>query len=396
MRILASGDWHLGKIIYNRSLLEDQIEMIKEIEAIAIDKHVDVIVLTGDIYDRAIPPKEAVSAFESFVYKMILDHQIKVVVIAGNHDSQERLSFGHALLSKSGFHIAKRYEGEAETVMIHHGGQSVAFSLLPFMPYQEVRAILGDETVMSFQDAYQKMIGRMTLDPEITNILVTHAFVASNTWKPEESDSEKLLSVGGVDIVDVSLFDAFDCVLLGHIHKPQCPRQGQICYTGSPLKYSFSESGHVKSLLIVDVNDKKAITMERIPLRQPRDMVVIKGAFDEIMSDHTRIEAHQNDYVSVLLTDSDARHEPFARLKAVFPFILEMRYDAHQILFDDDALISRQLLSDMGKARYDDPDHVVRLFQDFALKTADHALTEHEKTLIRTVSTAIHEEGEDR
>jgi DNA repair protein SbcD/Mre11 len=396
MRILASGDWHLGKIIYNRSLLDDQRQMIADIENVAIDQDVDVIVLTGDIYDRAIPPKEAVLAFESFVYRMILDHHIEVVVIAGNHDSQERLSFGHALLSKSGFHIAKRYEGVAETVTISRKGQKVAFTLVPFMPYQEVRGVLEDESIGSFQDAYQKMIGRMTFNSDVTNILVTHAFVASNTYRPEESDSEKLLSVGGVDVVDVSLFDAFDFVLLGHIHKPQCLRQGTVCYTGSPLKYSFSESGHVKSLMIIDIFDKHDMTMERIALRQPRDMTVIKGTFDDITNDEDGIKCHQNDYVSIVLTDSDARHEPFARLKAIFPHILEMRYDDQKIMFDDDQLISRHLISEMHKTRFDDPDQVVRLFRDFALKTNDHHLSKDEEVLIRSVAKAIHERGEDQ
>jgi DNA repair protein SbcD/Mre11 len=396
MRILATGDWHLGKIIYNRSLLEDQIRMIGQIESVATSRKVDVIVLTGDIYDRAVPPKEAISVFEGFVERMVLGHGIKVIAIAGNHDSQERLSFGHSLLSKSGFHISGRYDGNAETVSVVDGDKTVTFTLLPFMPYQETRAILQDDLVASFHDSYRIMISKMTLETTHVNILVTHAFVVSDTFRPEESDSEKTLSVGGAEAVDASLFAPFDAVLLGHIHKPQCVGRDTVCYTGSPMKYSFSEAGHIKSVMIVDVGQKGDIATERVVLDQSRDMVVIKDIFDAILSDKERIRQHKDDYVSVVLTDSEAHHDPFSRLKAIYQNILEMRYESRDFLFTDDALISKDLAKDIRNIRVDDPDNVLGLFKDFAMKTAGHSLSKDEETLVRDIASSISREGDDR
>lgn len=396
MRILVTGDWHLGKIINNYSLLEEQKEVVEDIRRQAIEHDVDVVIITGDIYDRAIPPKEAILLFDAFVTDMVLKEKIKVIAIAGNHDSQERLSFGNSLLSETGYHIASKYEKSIEKVTLNDAFGPIHVHLIPFIPYQEVRAILEDETIDSYHMAYQRMLERETIDKSVRNILVTHAYVVANVVLPETSDSEKTLALGGLEYVDRDLFGDFDFVALGHIHKPQKIGDPNNRYTGSIMKYSFSEANHKKSTILLDLKAKHDVTYELLPLKPRRDLVIIKDCFENIIKDKDRIRAHENDYVKIILEDEDEIFEPVPKLKEVFPLIMEFKYAYPRAFAIEQSLMSESLakqLHENKKTRF--PELVLSMFEDFAAKTAEYELDEQDCTLIqKTVQNLIKEEGE--
>lgn len=396
MRILITGDWHLGKIINNYSMLEEQKEVVKLIGRQAIEHEVDAVIITGDIYDRAIPPKEAIVIYDAFVTDLVLKNNIKVIAIAGNHDSQERLSFGNSLLSEAGYHIASKYDGTIEKIVLHDDFGPLHIHLIPFITFQEVRAILGDETIDSYHMAYQRMLERETIDERMRNILVTHAYVVGNVEMPEISDSEKTLALGGMEYVDRMLFDAFDFVALGHIHKPQKIGDVNHRYTGSIMKYSFSEADHKKSTILLDIKAKGEITYDLLPLRSGRDLVVIKDEFEHILENKTRILAHRNDYVKIILEDEQEILEPVPKLKEIFPFIMEFKYANPKTFRIEESLMSESLakkLHENKKTRF--PELVLEMFEDFASKTAEYDLDEQGTALIlKTVDKLIKEEGE--
>jgi len=396
MRILFTGDWHLGKIINNYSLLEQQKEVVEDIKRQAIEHEVDVVIITGDIYDRAIPPKEAIVVFDAFVTDMVHKEKIKIIAIAGNHDSQERLSFGNSLLAESGYYIASKYEKSIEKVTLHDAFGPIHVYLIPFMPYQEVKAILADETIDSYHMAYQRMLERETIDPNARNILVTHAYVVANTVMPETSDSEKLLALGGMEYVDCDLFEDFDFVALGHMHKPQKIGDPNNRYTGSIMKYSFSEANHKKSTILLEFKAKRDMTYQLLPLKSRRDLVVIQDYFDNIIKDKNRIRAHKDDYIKIILEDDKEILEPVPKLKEVFPLIMEFKYAYPRVFAIEQSLMSESLAKQLHqnkKNRF--PELVLNMFEDFSCKTAEYELDEKDCTLIqKTVETLIKEEGE--
>lgn len=396
MRILITGDWHLGKIINNYSLLEEQKEVVEDIKKQAIEHKIDLLIMTGDIFDRAIPPKEAIVVFDDFITDMVLKEGIKIIAIAGNHDSQERLSFGNNLLSQAGYHIASKYDGTIEKVTIDDAFGPVHFHLIPFIPYQEVKAILGDDTIESYHKAYQRMLERETIDTSVRNILVTHAYVVANVVMPDTSDSEKTLALGGIDYVDRELFEDFDFVALGHIHKPQKIGDSNNRYTGSIMKYSFSEANHNKSNILLDFKGKNDISYELLPLKSKRDLVIIKDYFDNIIKDKEKILSHKDDYIKIILEDEQEITEPVPKLKEVFPLIMEFKYAYPKVFAIEQSLMSEGLakqLHENKKTRF--PELLLEMFEDFAFKTAEYELDEQDASFVlKTVQHLIKEEGE--
>ncbi|MFP4177378.1 MAG: exonuclease SbcCD subunit D [Acholeplasmataceae bacterium] len=394
--MLITGDWHLGKIINNYSLLEQQKQVVEQIKGQAIDNNVDAVIITGDIYDRAIPPKEAIAVFDAFVTELVGKKKIRVIAIAGNHDSQERLSFGSGLLSETGYHIASKYDGRIERVTLHDDFGPVHVHLIPFLSYQEVRAILKDESIDSYHTAYQRMLEAETIDTSERNVLVTHAYVVSNTVMPETSDSEKMLALGGIDYVDRDLFKDFDFVALGHMHKPQKIGDPNNRYSGSIMKYSFSEANHKKSTILLDLKAKHDTTYELLPLRSKPDLVVIQDYFANIIGDKERLSAHRNDYVKIILEDEKEILEPVPRLKEVLPLIMEFKYAYPRAFAIERSLMSESLAEQLhGKEKTRFPELVLNMFEDFAAKTASYELNEKERALIQdAVQQLIKEEGQ--
>lgn len=327
MKFLHTADLHIGKNIFEFNMLEDQKYILQEILDIAKAEQVDGILLAGDIYDRSVPSTEAVQMLEWFLLEAL--SIAKVFLISGNHDSAERLSFGASLLEKSGLYIVGGKEVREVIMEDSHG--KVAVHLLPFVKPAIVEASNSEEAV---RVQLQKL--KTSWDQADRHILMTHFFVCAGGKEPELSDSEQHSYVGGLDKVDSALFEAYDYVALGHIHKPQCMRRSKVYYAGSPLCYSFSEckvnseeAFARKGVYIVELEEKGAISIARKPLHPLRNMRIIKGNLQELMQQASSIEQineniKNEDYLQVVLTDKDELIDPIGSLRSVYPNVMQI------------------------------------------------------------------------
>ena len=274
MKFIHLSDLHIGKRVNEFSMCEDQKYILRQILQIIDDEEPDAVIIAGDVYDKSIPSTEAVELLDSFLYRLS-KRRSEVFIISGNHDSPERLSFGSRLIDGSGIHIAPVYSGEIKPFAV----KGVNIYLLPFIKPAHVRRFFEDEKIESYTDAMRVAIERMGVDEAQSNILVTHQFVTGSGI----TDSEDL-SVGGSDNVDASVFEPFDYVALGHLHRPQNCGSEKIRYCGTPLKYSFSEANDRKSVTVGELDGEKQLTVRTVELMPQRDMVKLRGTYNELIS----------------------------------------------------------------------------------------------------------------
>ncbi len=334
MRFLHIADLHLGKIVNDFSMLEDQKYILEQIIGMAEANQADGVVIAGDVYDRAIPPGEAVTLLNSFLTRL-REKEIWVVMVGGNHDSPERLSFGNSLLQKQGVYIAGMYQESLEKFLVKEKACATQFALLPFYKPSQAGAATSQEMVRDFLTRYWEEEGKRADGVKINHVLVTHFFVTDKGREPELSDGETTIHVGGLDNVDVSLFQGFDYVALGHIHKPQQIGDYPVWYAGSPLKYSFGESEQVKSVLLVTLEGKGLGEVRPLALRPLREMKKIRGSLKEIMEEAAdRWEEACQDYIQAVLTDKGELIDPIGALRSRYPNVMQIvREEAlrHQI-----------------------------------------------------------------
>lgn len=326
MKFIHLSDLHLGKRVNEYSMIEDQRYILLKIGEIIGAEKPDGVIIAGDIYDKSVPSAEAVVLFDEFLSALVA-LQTKVFVISGNHDSSERIAFASRIMSSSGVYLSPVYDGNTYKIMLTDNDGEVNVYMLPFVKPITVRQTVVDEeekeAIKSYNDAVKAAIDRMHVDTSKRNILITHQFVTgAQTCESEE------MSVGGTENVDASLFDAFDYVALGHIHRPQFCKRDTIRYCGTPLKYSFSEAKDTKSVTVVEMGAKGDINMRQIPLIPMRDMVEIKGTYDELMSksfyDGTTLT---EDYVHITLTDEEDIPNAMGKLQTVYKYIMKLDYD---------------------------------------------------------------------
>lgn len=322
MKFLHTADLHIGKKIYEQSLISDQKFILDRIFEIALKEQVDAVVIAGDVYDRAIPPAEAVTLLDEFLTSLHREG-IPVIAVSGNHDSPERLSFGDRILEEQGLYISGGLQDPLRTVTIRDQYGPVHFVLLPFVRPAVVEAVSSAEAV-------EMILARQPRSLSLNEryVLVTHFFVVGDNGEaPELSDSETDTQVGGLDGVPATLFQSFDYVALGHIHKPQHMGRGSVYYAGSPLKYSFSEAGVDKSVNIVELGAPGgAVQVRRVPLVPVHDMRCIKGSLRELMSPEA-LEANKegiDDYLQVILTDQEELIDPIGTLRSMYPNVLSL------------------------------------------------------------------------
>ena len=321
MKLIHLSDLHLGKRLNDFSLIEDQAYILQQIIEIIDRESPDGVLIAGDVYDKSVPTAEAVRLFDDFLTKLS-EKKIPSFIISGNHDSAERMSFGARLMGASGVHIAGAYEGECTSCVLCDSEGEVRIYMLPFFKLQVARRFHGDE-VESYTDAMRSAIQAMNVDTSSRNVLITHQLVTGSS----RSDSEEI-SVGGTDDVSISVFNDFDYVALGHLHRPQSCTEERVRYCGSPLKYSFSEVGDIKSLTVVEMPKKGSLEIRTIPLVPLRDMVEIKGRYDDIMQksfyDSTSL---RDDYVHITLTDEEDIPDAIGKLRVIYHNIMKLDYD---------------------------------------------------------------------
>lgn len=325
MKLFHLSDLHLGIRLNEVSLIEDQKHILEQILNYVRNERPDGIILAGDIYDRSVPSEEAVNLYDNFMTELAA-LQVPVFVISGNHDSAPRLSCCSRLISNSGIYVSGAYDGEVHKIRLIDQYGNVNFYLLPFVKPAIVKHFLEDKEagkIESYHDALAKVIANLDINRNERNVIVVHQFVTG----AERCDSEDI-AVGGVDNVAAEVFVDFDYVALGHIHRPQnIGGEERIRYCGTPLKYSFSEANHEKSITVVKLGAKGTLELNLIPLKPLRDLRILRGKYEELMLREIYAGTNTDDYLKIILTDEDEVPNAMNRLRTVYGNILQLEYD---------------------------------------------------------------------
>lgn len=322
MKFLHLADLHLGKRVNGFSMLEDQAHILRQILAILDDEQPDGVLIAGDVYDKSVPSVEAVGLLDSFLTELRA-RGVPVLLISGNHDSPERLAFGGRVMDSCGIHISPVYDGALAPVTLQDAFGPVHVWLLPFVKPAHVRRWFPDADIESYTDAMAEAVAHMDIDTAARNVLVTHQFVTGGT----RSGSEEL-SVGGTNNVDSGVFAPFDYVALGHLHGAQHIGRETIRYSGSPLKYSFSEARQHKSVTVVTLGEKGDVQVRTVALTPLRELREIRGSYDELTArsfyEHT---TYRSDYLHLILTDEQDVFDAMSRLRTIYPYLMTLDYD---------------------------------------------------------------------
>ena len=326
MKILHTADWHLGKLIHGIYMTEDQAHMLDQLIAYIEAESPNLIIIAGDIYDRAIPPVEAIALFDQFLNRVALELEIPIIAISGNHDSPRRLGFGSAFLQNRNCHLITELSQAFSPIHFQDQYGDVNIYTIPYVEPAEVRAYFKDPTILSHDDAFKALMQEIStnLDPKARNILVLHAFVIhSSTPEKLTSDSERPLSIGGSEYISADYFENFDYVAPGHLHQAHSIKNDAIHYSGSLLKYSLSEAHHKKCVLEVELHEKTApIAVEKVNFTPKRDLREVKGTIKELL-----LQPKSEDFIFVTLLDETPVLQPMEQLRTVFPNVMHIRRD---------------------------------------------------------------------
>lgn len=319
------ADLHLGKRVNGFSMMEDQEYILNRILEIMEEEQPDGLLIAGDVYDKTIPPAEAVRRMDDFLTAVAAKH-VPVFLISGNHDSAERVAFGHQLMQGSGIWISPVYDGTIRHHTLEDRWGEVNIYLIPFLRPSVVRSFFPDVEIEDYTDALRTIIEDLQVDTSRRNVVLAHQFVTAAGALPETCDSEQL-SVGGLDRVDGSVFSPFDYTALGHLHGPQRVGSETIRYSGSPLKYSFSELHQKKSVTVAELRAKGETEIRQIPLQPRREMIELRGTFEEILEEARKKGELQTDYYHMILTDETDVVDALSRLREYYPNIMLLDYD---------------------------------------------------------------------
>ncbi|MBE6066025.1 exonuclease SbcCD subunit D [Clostridium cochlearium] len=329
MKLIHTGDWHIGKIVNEFSMIEDQKIVLKQLINIIEEEKPNALIIAGDLYDRSIPPVEAVELLDEVFSKILLELKVPILAIAGNHDSPERVGFGSRIFTENGLHIAGSFDKEKKKikkVVLKSDNEKFNFYLLPYCDPKEIKHVFRDDKISNNDDAMRVLIDniKMDLNKDEKNILITHAYAnfIKNNEELELSESERPLSIGGTDLVNAEYFSGFTYTALGHLHKPQKVRDNKIRYSGSLLKYSFSEVNHKKGATIVNIDKNGEIDIDFREFNPKRDMRIIKGPLEQLISPEVYKDTNTEDYIYAILTDKGELVDPIAKLRAVYPNVM--------------------------------------------------------------------------
>lgn len=372
MKLLHLADLHIGKIIYEQSLLEDQKYMLKQIEKIIENEKIEAVLISGDIYDRSVPPADAVDVLNDTLNTLIKILKVKVFIISGNHDSKERLNFGSKIFENDGLYIQTTYNGKIRKVELN---DKVNIYMLPFIKPIEIKKYFENEKINTYNDAIKLIIENEKIDKNKINILMAHQFVTSGATNPEVCESE-ILNVGGVENIDTSNFEDFDYVALGHIHGPQRIGKDTIRYSGTMLKYSFSEVNHNKSAVIINISDESVLDYELIPLNPLRDMRIIKGPIEELLKKENYENTNTEDYIKAVITNEQAIYDAIGQIRRVYPNTLSLEISNAKTLIENIELEKLAKIKEKNE---------FELFNDFYEFQNNVRLDEEQSKIIREI-----------
>lgn len=334
MKFLHLSDLHLGKRLNGVSLLEDQRYILKQITSQA--DRADAVLIAGDVYDKPVPPAEAVTLFDGFLTALAQKGK-PVLLISGNHDSAQRLAFGGSILAGGGVHVSPVFAGKPEPVVLSDEWGEVAVYLMPFLKAAHVRPFFPEETLEDTDSAIACVLSQLELDENRRNVLVAHQFISGAC----QCESEEV-SIGGLDQVNVKHLERFDYAALGHLHTPQKLGRDNVRYCGSPLKYSFSEVKQQKNALLVTLKEKGSVTVEELPLAPLHDLKALRGSYDELTDRRNYQTQNLEDYYYITLTDEEDIPQAMARLQTIYPNLLALDYDNRRTRGQLDAPLRRE------------------------------------------------------
>jgi len=373
MKFMHLSDLHIGKSVNGFSMIEEQKHAFRQIIGYIDTEDPDAVIIAGDVYDRAIPGVEAVRVFDDFLTELV-GKNVTVMLISGNHDSPERINYASRLLSDKRLYIHSAFDGKAGKVALRDEFGTVNFWLLPFIKPVAVRALPGDVEIESYDDAVAVALEASDIDYTARNVLVSHQFYTKAGITAVRSESE-LTPVGGLDAVDAGLIERFDYVALGHLHKSQSVGSENIRYCGSPVKYSFSEWLHEKTVTIVELGKKGELTVSTHPIAPIHDMREIKGDLDVLMSDEAVTLADAGDYIRAILTDEDEIIDAVGKLRSVYPNLMGLNFENSKTAIDVGA-ISADIETVENLSPYD-------LFCEFFLGVQGSAMSPEQDALVR-------------
>lgn len=373
MRLLHLSDLHLGKRVNEYSMLDDQAYILEQILEISEQEKVEGVLIAGDVYDKPVPPAEAVRLLDELL-SSFADRKIPVFFISGNHDSKERLSFGAELFKKGNVYIAS--EGFYEKINWKDEWGEIDFWMMPFLKPAQVRMVWPEKEIVTYTEAVRAVIEEMNPDPEKRNILIAHQFVSGAS----RCESEEVV-IGGLDQVDASVLECFDYVALGHLHRPQSVGRETVRYCGTPLKYSFSEIHDKKSVTVVDVGKKGQVDVKEVELVPLRDMKELKGTYLELTSRSFYERQEKNSYYHITLTDEEDVLDAISKLRMIYPNLMKLDYDNVRV---------------RSQARYDEIDEVEKkspeeIVDDFYQLVNGTPLSEKQKKMVAEILEKIWE-----
>lgn len=375
MKLLHLSDLHLGKRVNGFSMLEDQRVILTQIVDLAEEEKVDAVLLAGDLYDKPVPPAEAVTLLDGFLTRLS-GGGIPVFAISGNHDSPERLAFATRLLAGEGIHLTAQYQGPQPPFLLQDEYGDVAIYALPYLKPALVRHWNPEADIASYEEAVSYALGQWAVDKTRRNVLLAHQFVTGGvTCESEER------SVGGVDQIPAPLFAAFDYVALGHLHGPQSVGRPTLRYSGSPLKYSFSECGHEKSVTLVTLREKGQVEIQTLPLTPRRDLREIRGTYEEVTAKSFYQGTNREDYLHVILTDEEDVPEAMGKLRTIYPNLMKLSYDNRRT----------QGVAEVTGAERPEEKTPLELFQDFYQLQNNQPMAPQQEALVRQLMETIWE-----
>lgn len=374
MKILHTSDLHLGKNLSEESFYDDQKYILEEITNVVKEKNISVVMIPGDIYDKSIPSAEASTMFDKFLTNLS-KMNVKVLITSGNHDSNERLAFGSKIFNEFNIHIVTSYDGHIEKISI----DDVDFYMLPFLKPFHLKHLMNEkeyENINNSNDMMKWILDNEEIDKNRKNILLAHQFVMWDGKLPEQCDSESisLNNVGTLDAIDVNLLDDFDYVALGHIHRPQKIKRDTIRYSGTPLKYSFSEVNDKKSVVIIDTDDIENI--ELYELKPLRDMKVLRGTFEEVMNMEP-----VDDIIKVELEDKNTLISPMEDIKRRFKNAIALVFVSKYDVKDD--MVLKEIKSESSP---------YELFSSFFVEQNGREMNSNENEYIKSIIEALKED----
>ncbi|MDU3546357.1 MAG: exonuclease SbcCD subunit D [Clostridium sp.] len=389
MKIFHMGDWHIGKLVNGFYMTEDQEFIIEQIYKAIEKEKPDVVLIAGDLYDRSVPPVHAVELLNKTMKKIVKDLNTNVIALAGNHDSNERVEFASSLLRDSGLYIVGNLKRKIDKIVLEDEYGKVNFYPIPYADVPVVRDLFEDENVKTHDLAMQKIISEILNDfnEDERNIAVAHGYVTQmkedNFEALEESDSEKTLSIGGTEYINSKHFEKFNYTALGHLHGPQKVGSDKIRYSGSLMKYSFSEVNQKKGITIVDIDENGDVDIEIYNLKPRRDFRVKTGTLEEIIKGFDNSSENYEDYIKVILKDKGELLDPMAKLRSIYPNVMELTREER---------VSRN--SSRNVATNIKEKSKITLFKNFYEDIMDEGCSEEEINVIEKIIEASEKGGE--